>query len=75
MRYVMARYAQQVEADAYRVYVTDSLKIMASNLANGIGGTEISERYYDMVHIKIETRSSDEIISGIKDKLEKAMEE
>ena len=48
---------------------------MASNLANGIGGTEISERYYDMVHIKIETRSSDEIISGIKGKLEKAMEE
>ena len=75
MRYVMTRYAKETESEAYRVYVTDSLKIMASNLANGIGGTEISERYYDMVHIKIETRSSDEIISGIKGKLEKAMEE
>ena len=75
MRYVMTRYAKETESEAYRVYVTDSLKIITANLANGIGGTEISERYYDMVHIKIETRSSDEIISGIKGKLEKAMEE
>lgn len=75
MRYVMARYAQQVETDAYRVYVTDALKVITSNIVNGFGGAEISERYYDMVHRKIETRSSDEIISGIKDKLEKAMKE
>ena len=75
MRYVMARYAQQVEADAYRVYVTDSLKIMTSNLANGIGGTEISERYYDMIHRRPETRSSEEIISDIKDKLKQAVED
>ena len=75
MRYVMSRYAQQVETDAYRVYVTDVLKVITSNIVNGFGGAEINERYYDMIHRHVETRSSDEIISGIKGKLKEAMEE
>ena len=75
MRYVMARYAQQVETDAYRVYVTDVLKVITSNMVNGFGGVEINERYYDMIHRHVETRSPEEIISGIKGKLKEAMEE
>ena len=75
MRYVMARYAQQVEADAYRVYVTDSLKIITASLANSIGGSEVNVRYYDMIHRRPETRSSEEIISDIKDKLKQAVED
>lgn len=75
MRYVMTRYAKETESEAYRVYVTDSLKIITANLANSIGGSEVNVRYYDMIHGRPETRSSEEIISDIKDKLKQAVED
>ena len=75
MRYVMARYAKETESETYRVYVTDSLKIITANLANSIGGSEVNVRYYDMIHRRPETRSSEEIISDIKDKLKQAVED
>lgn len=68
MRYTMTRYAKENESEAYRVYVTDTLKVITANVANSIGGAEINERYYDLVHRSVETRSPEEIISGIKDK-------
>ena len=58
MRYVIARVNQNQREEAYRIYVTDSLKI--------IGGLNI--RYAD-IFAPEETRTAEEIIDGVKDKL------
>ena len=58
MRYAQARYEQYRRDWAYRVYVTDALKI--------IGGLNI--RYADIFKPE-ETRTAEEIKSSISDKL------
>lgn len=60
MRYVIARFKQEYREDAYRIYVTDSLKLIG----------RIDQRYYDFIKPEpVETRTADEIISNIKGKL------
>lgn len=58
MRYATARYNQNQRDWVYRIYVTDALKVL--------GGLNI--RYADVFGPE-ETRTADEIIDGIKDKL------
>lgn len=58
MRYVVARFNQNQRDWAYRIYVTDALKYLAS----------LNMRYADLFAPE-ETRAADEIIGGIKDKL------
>jgi hypothetical protein len=58
MRYVIARYNQYQRDWAYRIYVTDGLKHLAG----------LNIRYADVFKPE-ETRTADEIIGGIKDKL------
>ena len=60
MRYVEARYNLYNRDLAYRYYVTDALKVL--------GGLNI--RFADLFKPE-ETRTSDEIIGGIKNKLQK----
>ncbi len=60
MRYVEARYNHHNRDLAYRYYVTDALK--------SLGGLNI--RFADLFKPP-ETRTADEIIGGIKDKLQK----
>lgn len=60
MRYAQARYEKNTRDWAYRVYVTDSLKV--------IGGLNI--RYADLFKPE-ENRTADEIIWNIKDGLNK----
>ena len=60
MRYVRAKCDQADKAEAYRIYVTDALKI--------IGNLNI--RYAEIVTPPPEeTRTADEIIQSITDKL------
>ena len=60
MRYVQARFKQADRDFAYRIYVTDALKIIG----------RIDQRYYDFIKPRVvETRTADEIISNIKEKL------
>lgn len=55
----------------YRIYVTDTLKAILSRL-----GVNLNMRYYDALRLKPEeTRTADEIISNITDKLRKLQEE
>ena len=52
---------------AFKIYTTDSLK----GILKGFGG-EIKIRYYDLItekKIKEESRSADEIVEGIRNKL------
>ena len=58
MRYVMARFEQYERDWTYRIYVTDSLKALAG----------VNMRYADLFAPE-ETRTADEIIDGVKDKL------
>ena len=60
MRYAQARYEKNTRDWAYRVYVTDSLKV--------IGGLNI--RYADLFKPE-ENRTAEEIIGNIKDGLNK----
>ncbi len=58
MRYVRARYRQFEREWAYRIYVTDGLKVL--------GGLNV--RYADLFKPE-EKRTAEEIISGISDRL------
>ena len=58
MRYVFARFRQEQREEAYRIYITDTIK--------GYFGVNI--RYADLFKPK-ETRTADEIIDTIRKKL------
>lgn len=63
MRYVEAKFKEAKEAEAYRIYVTDAFKL--------IGGLNL--RYVEMINPVVEeTRTADEIIQSISEKLSKA---
>lgn len=72
MRYVKARMQQGILDKTYRIYVTDSLKMISENTSKRDGGSSFAVRYWDVIKKPVnETRTSEEIISGIKDKLMK----
>ena len=62
-----AAMAQETDRDmAYRIYVTDTLKAILSRL-----GVNLNMRYYDTLRLKPEeTRTADEIISNILDRVQ-----
>lgn len=60
MRYVLARYERDRAEKMYRIYVTEGFRHLAS----------LDKRYTDLLKKQsIETRTSDEIIEGIRNKL------
>lgn len=50
MRYVDSRLKEKQREIAYRIYVTDALKILTTNSARMAGGSVLSVRYYDAVN-------------------------
>lgn len=72
MRYVKAKAQQNALDKSYRIYVTDSLKMISENTSKYAGGSSFSVRYSDLIKKPVnETRTSEEIINGIKGKLKK----
>ena len=62
----MSKVNQQAKDTAYRVYVTDCLKLIAENTANISRGQYMKSRYYDIVHqAKVDARTGDEIVEDI----------
>ena len=62
----MSKANQQAKDTAYRVYVTDSLKLIAENTANFAKGQYMKARYYDIITPKKQdTRTGDEIVEDI----------
>lgn len=49
MRYVDSRLKEKQREIAYRIYVTDALKILTTNTARMAGGSELTVRYHDAV--------------------------
>ena len=78
MRYAIARYNQHRRDLAYRIYVTDCLRIMAENTAKTVSSlTEgraevytVKQRFADMFEEqKQDDRTPDDIIDSIRKKL------
>ena len=78
MRYAIARYQSQQRDLAYRIYVTDCLRIITENTAKTAlalaGGKEevhvMAIRFADVFENKpVDNRTADDIIEGIRNKL------
>lgn len=55
---------------AYKVYVTDVLRTISENTAKSVGGSYVKMRYLDIIDPpKQETRTAEEIIENIRNKL------
>ena len=62
----MARLNERAKTEAYRIYVTDALRIAAGNTARYAGGDYIKARYIDVVEPKKQdNRTCEEITADI----------
>ena len=66
MRYAMARYQSQQRDFAYRIYVTDCLRIISENTAKMGGGSYITAKSSDLINPKpADNRTGEEIAADI----------
>lgn len=62
----MARLNEKARNDAYRIYVTDALRLVAENTARYASGNYIKARYADMIEPKKQDdRTCEEITADI----------
>lgn len=66
MRYAMARYQSQQRDLAYRIYVTDCLRIISENTAKMGGGSYITAKFADIINTKpVDNQTGEEIAADI----------
>ena len=66
MRYAMARYKSQQRDLAYRIYVTDCLRIVGENTAKISKGSYITAKFTDIINPKpVDNRNGEEIAADI----------
>ena len=66
MRYAIARFNHHQRDLAYRIYVTDCLRIISENTAKMCGGSYITVKLADIINPKpVENRSGEEIAVDI----------
>ena len=66
MRYVIARYNSYQREVAYRIYVTDCLRIMTENTARFAKGTYMQKRYADAIRpVAVDHRTGEEIAADV----------
>lgn len=70
LAYARAKFAQEAEKLGYRIYVTDTLMVIANNIANIAGGNSIRARYIDLVkgNVTVDTRTAEEIVNDVLSK-------
>jgi hypothetical protein len=62
----MARLNERAKTEAYRIYVTDALRIVAENTAQYVSGNYIKARYADMIEPKKQdNRTCEEITADV----------
>lgn len=62
----MARLNEKARNDAYRIYVTDALRVVAENTARFASGNYIKARYADIIEPKKQdNRTCEEITADI----------
>ena len=66
MRYATARFNQHQRDLAYRIYVTDFLRMATENTAKMSQGAYTAARFYDIINPKpVDNRSGNEIAADI----------
>ena len=66
MRYAMARYQSQQRDLAYRIYVTDCLRIISENTAKMCGGSYMKAILADIINTDpVDNRTREEIAADI----------
>ena len=66
MRYAVARYQSQQRDLAYRIYVTDCLRIISENTEKMGGGSYIAAKFVDIINPKpADNRTGEEIAADI----------
>ena len=66
MRYAMARYQSQQRDLAYRIYVSDCLRIISENTAKIGGGSYITAKIADIINPNpVDDRTGEEIAADI----------
>ena len=66
MRYAIARYNQHQRDLAYRIYVTDCLRIISENTAKMGGGSYITAKFADIINPKpADNRTGEETAADI----------
>ena len=66
MRYATARFNQHQRDLAYRIYVTNCLRIMTENTAKQVGGNYMTAEYEDLIHPKKkDNRNGNEIAADV----------
>ena len=66
MRYAIARYQSQQRELAYRIYVTDCLRMATENTAKMSKGAYTAARFYDIINPKpVDIRTGEEIAAEI----------
>jgi hypothetical protein len=67
----MAKLEENREAQTYRFYVSEALRVLTENTGRNLGGTEINKRLSDILKgsKKTETRTGEEIIKDISTRL------
>ena len=66
MRYAIARYQSQQRDLAYRIYVTDCLRIIGENTAKMSGGSYITAGFMDAISQKpVDNRTGEEIVADV----------
>lgn len=66
MRYAMARFNQHQRDLAYRIYVSDCLRIISENTAKIGGGSYITAKFEDIINPKpVDNRAGEEIAADI----------
>ena len=66
MRYATARFNQHQRDLAYRIYVTDCIRMVTENTAKMSQGNYTTARFYDIINPKpVDNRSGNEIAADI----------
>ena len=67
MRYVVSKYKEQQKEMAYRVYVTECLRITTENTAKQSGGSYIDKPFTDFIgnNKPKDERTAEEIIADV----------
>ena len=67
LRYVVSKYKEQQKEMAYRIYVTECLRMITENTAKQGGGSYINKPFADVIgnNKPKDERTADEIIADI----------
>ena len=66
MRYAITRFNQHQRDLAYRIYVTDCLRIISENTAKIGGGSYITAKFADIINPKpVDNQTGEEIAADI----------